>query len=145
MKFLPVSLNIAGKKILIIGGGKIALQKLKTLRRFTKSITITAKKIRREIKQSGFACREKPYEAAVLRGANLVYACTDDRSLNARIKRDARKAGILVNVADDPALCDFISPALLKKGCMTIAVSSDGRNAKKSVALRNKIKDSISK
>lgn len=139
MKFLPISINISGKKLLIIGGGKIAYQKLKSLKLFTRNITVLAPSVSAEIKKSGVSFIEKKYSARYLRGHFIAYACTDDRALNARIGREAREKGLLVNVADDPENCDFISPAIFKKGIMTVAVSSDGKNVKKSVELRNRI------
>lgn len=140
MKILPIGLNITRKKIVIIGGGRIALQKIKVLSQFTKNISIVALSVNSEIKNSGFKYRLKAYEPDDLAGAFLVYACTDQKPLNTRIKRDASKLGILVNVVDSPAQCDFISPAIYKKGYMAVSVLSSGRNVKKSVAWRNRIR-----
>jgi precorrin-2 dehydrogenase/sirohydrochlorin ferrochelatase len=141
VRFLPVSLNINKKHILIIGGGKTALQKLRMVRRFVRRITVCAAEICPEIAASGATLLRQSYTPKILRGYFLVYACTNDRVLNARIKKDAAKHGALVNVVDDPANCDFISPAVYKKRNMTVAVSSDGSNVKKSVAWRNKIRE----
>lgn len=130
---------------MIVGGGKTALQKLRTLQRFTRSITVLAVVVSNEVKRSRFAYIEKKYNQRLLKGFFLVYACTNDNKLNARIRIDAHKKGLLVNVVDDPENCDFISPAIYKKGSMTVAVSSDGRNVKKSVEWRNKIRGVLSK
>jgi precorrin-2 dehydrogenase / sirohydrochlorin ferrochelatase len=138
-KFLPIGINIAGKKILLIGGGRITCQKLLSLRQFTSSITVLAPRISKEIKQKVSLIKEKKYQAADLAGYFMVYACTDNKKVNNRIKVDAQKAGILVNIVDDPRKCDFISPALYKKGYMTVSVLSNGQNVKKSVAWRNRI------
>ncbi|MBA3052305.1 bifunctional precorrin-2 dehydrogenase/sirohydrochlorin ferrochelatase [bacterium] len=141
MDFLPVSLNITGKKILIVGGGGVAFQKLQTLRKFTSAIALLAPVFSDEIIKSGFKRIKKEYSPKYLKGFFLVYACTDDKKLNARIKKDADKKRLLVNVADDPANCDFISSAIYKKGSMVVAVSSGGKNVKKTVEWRNGIKD----
>ncbi|MHB9155679.1 MAG: precorrin-2 dehydrogenase/sirohydrochlorin ferrochelatase family protein [Endomicrobiales bacterium] len=143
MEFLPVGLRIKGKRILIVGGGRVAAQKARSLRRFTGRLTVVAEKVSEEVRRTGARCREKPYAPQDLDGVFLVYACTDSKRVNARIRGDARRRGILVSVADDPALCDIISPAIFKKGRMTVAVSSDGRDARSSVTLRDKIKDLI--
>jgi siroheme synthase-like protein len=137
MKFLPVALNIAGKKILVVGGGAVALQKIKTLGRFTKNIVVTAPRILGGIRRVAAECRLRPFTPRDLKGVSLVYACTDDGKLNASVVLAARKRKIPVNVADDPANCDFISPAIYKTGCLSVAVSSDGKNVKKSVATRD--------
>ncbi|MBI5555548.1 MAG: bifunctional precorrin-2 dehydrogenase/sirohydrochlorin ferrochelatase [Elusimicrobia bacterium] len=140
MTFLPIAIRISGKKLLIIGGGKTALQKMKTLRRFTKSITLVAPRVCAGIKQRDFTIKKKNYEPKDLSGYFLVYACTNNRALNARIRADAHKKGLLVNSTDDPANCDFISPAIFKKGLMTVAINSTGRKVNKSVAWRDKIR-----
>lgn len=140
MIFLPIGLNIANKKILIIGGGKVALQKLKSLEQFTKDITIIAPRISQKIKDKGFSCFEKEYDKNDLRGYLLVYACTNNKKLNKQIKKDADELGILINVVDDSNISDFISPAIYKQNNMTVSVSSNGKNVLKTIKWRDKIK-----
>ncbi len=142
-KYLPVWLDISNKNILIIGGGRIATQKLSTLSMFTDKITILAIKICEDIQQTGFKQITKEYQPHDLHHYSIVYACTNNRTVNAQIKSDATKLGILVNVVDDPGLCDFISPAVFRKDYLTIAVSSNGVNVKKTIEWRNKIKHFI--
>jgi len=139
-KYLPVTLDISYKDILIIGGGRIATQKLSTLSMFTDKITILAIEICEDIQQTGFKQITKEYQPNDLNQYSIVYACTNNRTLNAYIKSDATKRGLLVNVVDDPELCDFISPAVFKKEYLTVAVSSSGLNVKKAIEWRNKIK-----
>ena len=138
--YLPVWLDISNKHILIIGGGRIATQKLSALSMFTDRITILAIEICEDIRQTRFKQITKEYQSHDLNHYSIVYACTNNRTMNARIKSDAAKLGILVNVVDDPALCDFISPAVFKKDYLTIAVSSNGINVKKAIEWKNKIK-----
>ncbi|MFH1367675.1 MAG: bifunctional precorrin-2 dehydrogenase/sirohydrochlorin ferrochelatase [Elusimicrobiota bacterium] len=145
MKFLPVGLNIAQKKILIVGGGAVAAQKARSLRRFTGNLFVVAEKAGEELRRTGVRFREKPYAPNDLNGVFLVYACTDKKPVNARICRDAHKRGILVNVADSPGKSSFISPAIYKKGYMTAAVLSDGKNVRRSIAWRDKIKGLLKK
>jgi precorrin-2 dehydrogenase/sirohydrochlorin ferrochelatase len=142
-KYLPVWLDISNKNILIIGGGRIATLKLSALSMFTDNITILALEICEDIQQTGFKKITKEYQPHDLYNYSIVYACTNNRVVNAQIKSDAAKPGILVNVVDDPGLCDFISPAVFKKDYMTIAVSSNGVNVKKAIEWRNKIKHLI--
>ena len=139
-KYLPVLLDISNKDILIIGGGRIATQKLSTLSMFTDKITILAIEICEDIQQTGFKQITKEYQPHDLNQYSIVYACTNNRMLNAQIKSDAAKRSLLVNVVDDPELCDFISPAIFKQDYMTVAVNSNGVNVKKTIAWRDKIK-----
>ena len=139
-KYLPVSLDITDKNILIIGGGNIAEQKLKTVSMFTDKITILSLEISADIQKSGFTQIIKEYQSDDLNGYSIVYACTNNRILNAQIKTDVSRKSMLVNVVDDPELCDFISPAIYKKDFMTIAVNSNGVNVLKTIDWRDKIK-----
>ena len=138
--YLPVNLDITNKKILIIGGGNIATQKLLTLLMFTDKITVLAREISNNIIEKEITTIKKDYHSDDLKNYSIVYACTNNRVLNAIIKSDAAKLGILVNVVDDPELCDFISPAIFKKEYLTVAVSSGGINVKKAIEWRDKIK-----
>lgn len=138
--FLPVSLNITGKKIMIVGGGRVATHKLYLLSRFTNDITILAPVISSEIRRSNFKIIQKEFHNNDLKGYFMVYACTNSCSLNKKIKEEANIHGLLVNVADNPELCDFVSPAILKNGYITIAVGSNAQNVKKAIEIRDKIK-----
>ena len=139
MSFLPISLNLRGKKILMVGGGQVARHKLKTLSLYTSRITVLAPHIMREIADSGVKCVRLEYDSRFLKGISIVYACTDDHALNCRIKKEANARAILVNVADGRGLCDFISPAVYKDGSMSVAVGSQGRDVKLSVAWRDRL------
>lgn len=143
MQFLPVALNITGKRILIIGGGKVALKKAKILLNYTDDITLLAKdfleEIFSELKEVKFI--KKEYQKNDLNGFSIVYICTNDEDLNMQIAEDAKKLGLLVNVCDRKEISDFISPAIYKKDNMSIAVSSNGEDVKKSVFIRDRIKE----
>lgn len=142
LQFIPVSLNITGKKILIIGGGKVALHKLTGIKHFSDNITILAPLINDEIiTDPSLKFRIKYYERKDLRNYDLIYACTDNEEVNATIKKDASSQGLLVNVADSPELCDFVSPAIYTDGIITVAVSSGARDVKKAIQIRNTIKE----
>jgi precorrin-2 dehydrogenase/sirohydrochlorin ferrochelatase len=139
MDFLPISLRVSGISIVVIGGGKVAAQKLRVLTRSTARIHVFAKTVCDQIRDMNCTWEERPYDVSLLDGTFLVYACTNDRSINRRIADDARGMGILVNVADDPEACDFVSPAIWFKEPMSVAVSSDATDARRSVAWRNAI------
>lgn len=141
MTFLPVSLNITEKRLLIIGGGKVAAHKMEILSRFTNNITVLAPEICDEIRESDFIVIKKKYHLSFLKGYHLVYACTNDHQLNKKIKQEANQLGILVNVADNPELCDFVSPAIYKDNELTVAVGSNATNVYQSIKIRDSIKD----
>jgi siroheme synthase-like protein len=139
--FLPVSVNIAGKRILIAGGGKVGYHKASVLSRFTaEGVTVVSPVFHDGFDDLPFELVKKEYEAEDLEGVFLVYVCTESEALNARIKADAERLGVLACVCDNPALCDFISPAIYGEGDVTVAVSSNARDVRRSIAIRDRIR-----
>ncbi|MCD7971115.1 MAG: bifunctional precorrin-2 dehydrogenase/sirohydrochlorin ferrochelatase [Candidatus Azobacteroides sp.] len=139
LNFLPVSINITGKKIVIIGGGKVGYHKATILNRFTDQAIIISPEFHEGFKKLPFQQIKKEYETSDIKDAFLIYICTENEALNAEIKRDAESLGVLASVCDNPALCDFISPAIYKEENVTIAVSSNARNVFQSIGIRNRI------
>jgi len=138
--FLPITLNITNKDILIVGGGNVAYQKIRLLLPFTRQITVVALKIAENIKEFGIRTIEKEYESADLDDFFLVYAATNLIELNKRVYADAHEKNILVNVVDNVPYCDFVSPAIYKNGPMTVSVGSNATDVMASVRLRDRIK-----
>ena len=139
LQFLPISLNVTNKKILLIGGGKVATHKGSIMARFVTNVTVISPDFTDEIRQLPFTFIEKEYEKNDLEGFFLVYVCTGNHDLNSLIKADAENLGILTSVCDAPMLCDFVSPAIHKQGHVTISVGSNTRNVYQSVAIRDQI------
>lgn len=141
MEFLPISIRVSDQQILFIGGGKVALHKLKILKQFTSHFKVIAPEIQPAIKKlDGVEWHEREYQKGDLKGFRIAYITTNNHELNHRIARHAKEAGCLVNVADKPAYCDFVSPAILIDQKMSIAVGSDSKNVLASIKLRDKIK-----
>ena len=139
--FLPIAINISGEKILIVGGDQSALKKLQILQRFGAEVEVLAKEVCSEIKQSGVTFFEQPYHKTFLKGYLLLYSCTNNETLDRQIESDCREAGVLVNIHDKPAQCQFVSPAIYRNGNISVAVSSNGEDVYESIRLRNKIKE----
>ncbi|MGC9355230.1 MAG: precorrin-2 dehydrogenase/sirohydrochlorin ferrochelatase family protein [Mariniphaga sp.] len=137
--FLPIAINISGEKILIVGGDQSALKKMQILQRFGAEVEILAKEVCAEIKQSGIAFFEEAYHKEHLSGYLMLYSCTNDEALDRQIAADCREAGVLVNIHDKPALCQFVSPAIYRSDNISVAVSSNGKDVYESIRLRNKI------
>ncbi|QGY45648.1 bifunctional precorrin-2 dehydrogenase/sirohydrochlorin ferrochelatase [Maribellus comscasis] len=139
--FLPISINIEGQKILIVGGGESAFKKLKILQRFGAEVEVLAIDVSDEIKQSGIKYFETAYQKKYLTGYLMLYSCTNNYELDKQILSDGEKMGVLVNIHDKPELCQFVSPAIYKNGKMTVAVASNGEDVYESIRLRNKISE----
>lgn len=143
MDFLPIAINIKNTNILIVGGGKVATHKAQILARFTDRATVIAPDITEELKSLPFHIVQKTFEPSDLDCVGLLFVCTGNHQLNHEIKRMAAQRHILTSVCDDPAQCDFISPAIHREGHLTIAVGSDSRDVKRSIRVRNRIKELI--
>jgi precorrin-2 dehydrogenase / sirohydrochlorin ferrochelatase len=141
MNFLPIAINISGEKILIVGGDQSALKKLQILQRFGAHVNILAKEVCAEIKQSGVTFFEEAYHKKHLNGYLMLYSCTNNDAIDRQIVADCREAGVLVNIHDKPALCQFVSPAIYRKRNILVAVSSNGEDVYESIRLRNRIRE----
>ena len=128
----PIALELSGKRCLVVGGGVIADGKLDALVAAGARITLVSPDVLPRI--AGFATdgqidwRRRPYEPADLDGAFLVIAATDDRAVNAGVAAEARARGILVNAVDDIPHCDFFAVAIVRRGDLQLAISTNGRS-----------------
>lgn len=130
MSTLAFNIRMDGKLTVIIGGGAVALRKLRTLLSAGAFVRLVAMNICPEIaalKDSGaLVVRDGSYIMADLDNAFLVVAATDNALVNEQVCADARGRAILVTVADNPATGDCTFPALLRRGNLEIAVSTGG-------------------
>ena len=143
--FLPISIDISNRKILIIGGGQSALKKIRILQRFGATMEVLAENIDKEILSIGITCYQKRYEKSDLQGYLMLYSCTNNQELDTQIALDGREAGVLVNIHDNPSLCQFVSPAIYQDGNITVAVSSNALDVYESIRLRNLIENFLEK
>ncbi len=129
--YLPVSLRLAGRKCLIVGGGAIAYRKAKALVAKGAEITIIAPENNAGLQQMADAemvrIVHRPYQSPEAADYGLVISATDDEAVNQTVYEDCTKARVPVNVVDDPARCDFIFPAVVNRGSLSLAISTDGR------------------
>jgi precorrin-2 dehydrogenase/sirohydrochlorin ferrochelatase len=130
MSFFPAYFSLNNKKILLVGGGYIALEKLEKLVDFTHNITIISKEFSADF--SKFATKhkiemqERPYVVGDINGFDIVIVATDTVTLHREIFQESRSSRILVNSVDNTAYCDFIFPSYVKNGDLTISISTSG-------------------
>lgn len=141
--YYPAFLNLAGKKCVVIGGGKVALRKIRMLLESHAKIVVISPSFHpallRLSKRVPLRLIQRKYRSGDLRGAILTFSATGDAEINQQVAAHAKKARIPVNVSDDPGRSDFIVPSLLRKGGLTIAVSTAGM----SPALARKIRTEL--
>ena len=141
--YYPIFLDIEDRSVVIIGGGNVCARKAETMMNYGAKVTIVSPEFTEEIERWGgegkLTMRRKRYDEADLDGANIVIASTDDTPTNEQIAADCRRRRIPVNVVDVTPLCEFIVPAIIDKGSVTIAVSTGG----KSPALARTLKEDL--
>ena len=137
-------MNVRDRKCVVIGAGPVGLEKIEGL------LASDARRGRRargrargrRARRRGFLVwHQRPYEPDDLEGALLVFAATSDTDLNVRVFRDAERRAMLVNVVDVPPLCNFIMPAIVRNGAVSIAISTSGASPALAKRLKREIAD----
>ncbi len=147
--YYPLFLDVAGKECLIIGGGAVAERKAVMLLKFKASVRVISPKATKKLMyladtgKIGLILRE--YRSGDHGNAAIIFACTDDRQTNRLVREDAAKQRIPVNVVDKPDECDFIVPSIIKKGDVTIAISTSGLVPMASRRLRQDIEKTVTR
>lgn len=140
MAYFPAFLKFDDKKILIIGGGNVALEKLEHLLDFTHNITLIASNYNEAclqlIQQHNLPHFTKAYEKGDIKGFDIVIAAIDNFQLQEAIYLETRDYPILCNCVDLQKYCDFIFPSYVKKGDLTIAISTSGTSPAMAKQLR---------
>lgn len=127
MGYFPFFMELEGREGLIAGGGAVALRKLQKLLPYGPRLTVAAPELLPEIEAlPGLTRLRQTFEPAMLEGKRFVIAATDDREVNRGIAALCRERGIPVNVVDDKEPCTFLFPALVKRGDLTVGVSTAG-------------------
>lgn len=128
--YFPAFLRLQDQPVLVIGAGEVALRKLRLLLRAGARPQVVAPQLHAEIQgwidAGSVQQRAASYSADQLAGARLVIAATDDAALNQRVAADAQALGLWVNVVDDPAHSSYITPAIVDRAPLLLAISSAG-------------------
>lgn len=145
MGYFPFCIDISAKKCVVVGGGIVAKRKVEKLLPYEPKITVVAPKICEFLRDcDGITLVEREFEPADLDGAFFVIGDTDNEAVNAESFRLCTEKNILVNVVDDKEKCGFIFPALVKKGDISIGVSSSGSSPVFSKYIKEKIEGILS-
>lgn len=141
MAYFPMFIQLEDRPCLIIGGGAVALRKVRVLRDFGARVLVVADEILSEIKNmDGVDWQERGFLAEDLEGHTLVVAATDDKEENHRISCLCREKQIAVNAVDQIEDCSFIFPAYLKEGEVVAAFSSGGQSPVVTQYLKEKMR-----
>ena len=146
----PIFLKLDQIEVLIVGAGKVGLEKLTYILKSSPkaNITVIAKEVDYRVEElshfySNINIVQKAYHKSDLDGIDLLVVATDNSALNQRIKADAKKIHLLTNVADKPALCDFYLGAIVTKGTIKLAISTNGKSPTLAIRLKQILNDVI--
>jgi precorrin-2 dehydrogenase/sirohydrochlorin ferrochelatase len=143
MTLYPIFLKLEGHKVLIVGGGAIAEQKIEGVLRSATDVTVIAPRVTQRIIQWAEQRRLKhivqEYRAGMAEGYFLVIAATDSAAVNHAVYAESKAAGALCNAVDDIPYCDFYAPALVSRGDFQIAISTGGNSPALAQRVRKKL------
>ncbi len=128
----PVCLKLDGQRCLVVGGGAVAQRKVAGLKECGVLVFLVSPKLNPELTRAAalgeFQYYPREFRECDLEGMRVVIAATDSPELNARIAKMCQERGIFVNVVDNPALSTFFVPATLRRGPLSISISTGGKS-----------------
>jgi siroheme synthase-like protein len=140
MGFYPVSLDLSGRRCVVVGGGTIAERRIEGLLEAGAVVTVVSPELTPGLADSAAAGRirhvARAYQAGDLTAAELAFTAVDDPAVSPAVALEAHERGVWLNAADDPAHCDFIVPGLVRRGVLTVAIGSSGASPALVRALR---------
>ncbi|BBO76544.1 precorrin-2 dehydrogenase [Desulfosarcina widdelii] len=132
MRYYPVNLDIQGRPCLVVGGGRVGARKVDTLLKCGAIVTVVSPEAASNLAQLAEEGRifleRREYRSSDVKGQFLVIGATDDEHLNRQIHADAERLNLLCNIADRPEICNFILPAIVRRGDFMMAISTAGKS-----------------
>lgn len=147
MGYFPFFIDISMKKGLIVGGGTVAYRKVQKLMPYGPELTVAAPELclqMEELVEKGqVRCRRTEFDAHMLEGAFFVVAATDDSGVNHMVSKLCIHQNIPVNVVDDPEACTFLFPSLVKRGSLSVGISTAGASPSAAIYVKKKIEEEL--
>jgi len=143
----PAMLRLQGQRCLVVGAGDVAARKVEGLLACGAEVVVVAPEVGEALQALAEAGRvkvhQRPFRPADLAGCRLAIAATGSPEVNRAVAAEARKRGIWVNVVDEPGLCDFMAPAVVRRGPVVVAVSTGGASPALAAALRRQLEGAV--
>ena len=144
MKYYPVFLDMKDRKVLVVGGGFVALQKIKTLLDSGVIVKVITKElIAEDIKELPVSLEIREYNENDMIGVSIVIAATNSHEVNTKIFEHSKKYNVLLNAVDDKDNCDFILGAIVNKGDITVTISTAGKSPIVAKKIRDKVNEML--
>jgi precorrin-2 dehydrogenase/sirohydrochlorin ferrochelatase len=145
MRYYPINLDVQNRECLVVGGGGVGERKVKTLFECGAIVTVVTTDATEALQtlasEQSISLITREYEPSDLEGKFLVIGATDNEEVNEKISTDAAERGLLCNIADRPAACNFVLPAIARQGDLLIAISTSN----KSPAVARRIRQNLEK
>jgi precorrin-2 dehydrogenase/sirohydrochlorin ferrochelatase len=145
--YYPIFLNIQGRKCVVVGGGEVAERKARALAEQGASVTVISARVCNGLaqlaEQGTIQISRRDFQSGDLEDALIAIAATDDPMVNMEVAREGRVRGVLTNVVDAPEHSDFIVPSLLRRGDISIAVSTGGKSPALARRIRTELEQSF--
>ncbi len=149
MKLYPLMINMEGRKAIVIGGGAVALRKVRDLLDCGAFVTVIAPDIHPAISELAgsrggrISIVQRPYQTGDCDGSMLVFSATDDEKINREVYAEAAGKNILINAVDDPPNCSFFMPSWFERNGLVVAVSTSGISPSLSARIRKDIEKNM--
>jgi len=149
LELFPVYLDVTGRSCLVVGGGEVACRKVRNLLECGASITVVAPEAEEGIRQLArnreVTWYDREFVETDLEGMFLVFSATNQEGLNEVIAELCKKRNILVNVVDDPPRCTFLVPSVVRRGPLSVAISTGGNSPLFARKLREQLEQIITR
>jgi precorrin-2 dehydrogenase/sirohydrochlorin ferrochelatase len=140
MRYFPINFAVAGRRVVVVGGGRVAARKAEALLECGAEVIIISPEICADLEAlAGPVLVRRDYRTGDLEGACLVISATDSEAVNAQVWEDANLLNLPVNVVDQPERCTFTVPAVMRQGDLMIAISTDGISPSLSGRIRRRL------
>jgi siroheme synthase-like protein len=143
LNFFPIMLRLDGQKCLVVGGGKVATEKIAGLLAHGAEVTVVSPcatpAIQKQARAGALQWKNRRFRPPDAKGAFLAIAATNSSAVNSAVFRASRTHGVLCNAVDDPENCDFFYPAVVHRGPLQIAISTNGQSPAAAARLRREL------
>lgn len=144
MAYFPLFISLEGLSCLVIGGGKVALRKVRVLQEYGANVTVVSPKICPEIEEiPGLTLKRRRFAEGDLEEMKIVFAASSDEECNRKAAGLCRERRIPINVADMAEECDFFFPALVKRGEVVVGVSTGGTSPAVAACVRRQVEEAL--
>jgi len=141
--YYPLFLNLEKIRVLVIGGGRVAERKVRSLLRYGARVRLVSPALTTGLQQlvdtRRITCRRGTFRPSDLDRVRLAFCATDDVQVHRKAVREGRKRGVLMNVVDVPELCEFIVPSAVRRGDLTVAISTGGSSPALAKTIRREL------